>query len=121
MYPKKMRAIFFAFASLFFIVLILRAFRPARLFVRVSDALYESYKAEFEAVQSEKLSFRFIKESENMHPSFFGAVPVTIGHISERTEVPIAKEERGENEVYYLLSETELLPSVSSHHHAWGP
>ncbi|WP_253726703.1 CapA family protein [Treponema socranskii] len=114
MYPKKIRAIFFALASLFFIALALRAFRPARLFVRVSDALYESYKAEFEAVQSEKPSFRFIKESENMRPSFFGAVPVTIGRISERTEVPIAKEARSENEVYYLLSETELLPSVKA-------
>ncbi|MGI0530680.1 CapA family protein [Treponema socranskii] len=111
---KKMRAILFVLASFFFIVLILRAFRPARLSVRVSDALYESYKAEFEAVQSEKPSFRFIKESENIRPSFFGVVPVTIGRISERTEVPIAKEGRGENEVYYLLSETELLPSVKA-------
>ena len=114
MYSKKIRAIFFAFASLFFIVLILRAFRPAMPLVRVSDALYESYKAEFEAVRSKKPSFRFIKESENMGPSFFGAVPVTIGRISERTEVPIAKEARSENEVYYLLSETELLPSVKA-------
>jgi len=111
---KKMRAIFFTLASLFFITLALRAFRPARLFVRVSDALYESYKAEFEAKRNDKLSFRFIKESENMRLPFFGAVPVTIGRISAKTEVQIAKEARNENEVYYLLSETELLPSVKA-------
>ena len=111
---KKMRAIFFTLASLFFITLALRAFRPARLFVRVSDALYESYKAEFEARRNDKLSFRFIKESENVRLPFFGAVPVTIGRISAKTEVQIAKEARNENEVYYLLSETELLPSVKA-------
>ena len=111
---KKARAIFFAFLSLCFIAVAVRSFRPVKLLVRVSDALYESYKAEFEAVQSEKLSFRFIEESENMRPSFFGAVPVTIGRISERTEVPIANEKKDENEVYYLLSETELLPSVKA-------
>ena len=111
---KKKWVIFFTLVSLFFITLALRAFRPAKLFVRVSDALYESYKAEFEVVQSEKLSFRFIKESENMRLPFFGAVPVTIGHISAKIEVRLAKEARNENEVYYLLSETELLPSVKA-------
>lgn len=111
---KKKRVIFFTLVSLFFITLALRAFRPAKLFVRVSDALYESYKAEFEARQSEKLSFRFIKESENMRLPFFGAVPVTIGRISAKTEVQLAKEAQSEKEVYYLLSETELLPSVKA-------
>ena len=111
---KKMRAILFTLVSLFFIVLIARSFRPAKLFVRVSDTLYESYRERIETTESGNLSFRFIKESANIRASFFGALPVTIGRISAKTEVPIAKEERNENEVYYLLSETEMLPSVKA-------